>query len=123
LKCNFDNLCKMPTIDSYGFGHIKIDGKSYYNDVIIFPEKVSIPWWRKEGHKLHADDLKPIFDYMPGVLIVGTGSSGFMEVPEETRRYIEKRNIGLVVEKTKAACDTYNRIRDEKVVAALHLTC
>jgi len=86
----------MPTIDSYGFGHIKIDGKSYYNDVIIFPEKVSTSWWRKEGHKLHADDLKPVFDYKPGVLIVGTGSSGFMEVPEETRKYRPLTNLGRI---------------------------
>ena len=113
----------MPTIDSYSFGHIKIDGKSYYNDVIIFPEKIRGSWWRKEGHKLQVEDLRTVFDYKPNVLIVGTGSSGFMEVPAETREHIRKQNIKLVVEKTKTACDTYNKIKGEKVVAALHLTC
>ncbi|MEQ8191120.1 MAG: hypothetical protein ABRQ39_24360 [Candidatus Eremiobacterota bacterium] len=45
-------------IDSYDFGTIKISGKTYKSDVIIYPDRVDGKWWRKEGHSLHPDDLR-----------------------------------------------------------------
>ena len=39
-------------IDRYAFGNIVIDGKAYTKDVIIFPDRVYSPWWRKDGHFL-----------------------------------------------------------------------
>jgi len=47
-----------------------------------------------------------------------------MEVPKQVKEEIEKRNIKLIVEKTKEACKIYNQLyKKHKVVAALHLTC
>jgi hypothetical protein len=58
------------------------------------------------------------------VLVVGTGYSGMMDVPPETRSYIESEGIELVVQKTAEACKTFNRLSESRtVVAALHLTC
>lgn len=37
-------------IENYNFGEIKIDGKTYTSDVIIYKDKVEDSWWRKEGH-------------------------------------------------------------------------
>ena len=45
-------------IDSYSFGRIVINGKTYTSDVIIFPDKVDASWWRKEGHLLQLADGK-----------------------------------------------------------------
>ncbi|MFQ6136123.1 MAG: Mth938-like domain-containing protein [Candidatus Hydrothermarchaeales archaeon] len=109
-------------IDSYDFGRIVIDGKSYSSDVIIFPNKV-VSWWREEGHILNNVDIKEIVEERPEVLIVGTGYSGCMKVLAEVKEQLESLGIELIAERTREACNTYNRLSDKKVIAAFHLTC
>ena len=111
-------------IDSYDFGRITVNGKSYTADLLVFPDKIKADWWRKKGHRLHVADLKEVLEAKPEVLVVGTGYSGMMDVPLETRNYIESEGIELVVQKTSEACKTFNRLYESRtVVAALHLTC
>jgi hypothetical protein len=111
-------------IDSYDFGRIVIDGKHYNSDLIVFPDKVRDGWWRKEGHRLHVEDLKDVLEAKPEVLVVGTGYYGLMKVPPETRKHVESEGIELIAQKTTEACKTFNRlVKSRKVVAALHLTC
>ncbi len=111
-------------IDSYEFGRIVINGKRYNSDLIVFPDKVRDGWWRKEGHRLHVEDLKDVLEAKPEVLVVGTGYSGLMTVPPETRKYVESEGIELIAQRTAEACKTFNRlVQSRKVVAALHLTC
>ncbi len=111
-------------IEHYSFGKIVIDGKTYTSDVIIYPGRVDPSWWRKEGHYLRAVDLAGIFDAKPDVLIVGTGFSGAMTVPEETVRFVGTKGIDLRVGRTGEAVELYNRMaKDRTVIAALHLTC
>lgn len=70
-------------IDFYEFGRIKINGKLYFKDLIIFPDGIKENWWRKEGHKLGAEDIEEVIAEKPEVLIVGTGYYGYMEVLQE----------------------------------------
>jgi hypothetical protein len=65
-------------IDSYDFGRITINGRSYDQDLIIFPDKIKAGWWRKEGHRLQMEDLDDVLESEPEVLIVGTGYYGEM---------------------------------------------
>ena len=60
-------------IDSYSFGIIMIDGKTYTSDVIVFPERVFSPWWRKEGHFLRMEDLAEVLREKPDIIVIGTG--------------------------------------------------
>ena len=45
-------------IEEYDFGKLRVGGKEYRPDVIIYPEgdsgseRVNPSWWRKEGHRL-----------------------------------------------------------------------
>jgi hypothetical protein len=111
-------------IESYDFGQIIINGRRYNHDVIVFPNHVKDNWWRKEGHRLCLEDLEDVLEAEPEVLIIGTGYSGLMRVPQEVSDFLKSRNIRLIVENTKQACQTYNSLyRSKKVVAALHLTC
>jgi hypothetical protein len=111
-------------INSYAFGKIVIRGKEYSKDVIIFPDCVKANWWRKEGHKLHVEDIKEVLQEELELIVVGTGKFGLMKVLPETEQAIKERNIELIVEKTAEACKVYNTFSQEKrVVAALHLTC
>jgi len=113
-------------IEFYDFGEITIDGNRYTSDVIIFPEHVDDRWWRKEGHRLSIEDLKTVLQAQPKpeVVVVGTGYNGFMKVPDGVKEFLKSKNIEFVVENTREACKTYNRLASTKrVVAAFHLTC
>ncbi len=112
-----------PHIDDYRFGHITIDGVDYAADVIVRPDGVRADWRRRTGHRLAPDDLA---DLPTGVrlLIVGTGASGRMAVPQATRRWLGERGVALHVAPTGEAVALYNeRAPEGGVAAALHLTC
>jgi hypothetical protein len=111
-------------ITDYAFGSITVDGETYTKDVIIFPNHVFSPWWRKEGHLLQIPDLADIMGVKLPVLIVGTGYYGAMRVPEEILDYLRSNNIKTHVEKTTEAVKLYNKISAKSTaIAALHLTC
>jgi len=112
-------------IEDYSFGRIVIDGKTYRQDVIVFPDRVEPNRWRKEGHSLCLEDLEEVLRDPPEVLVVGTGYVGLMRVPREVREKLEEMGIRVVVEKTGKAYRTFNKLLSEgrRVVAALHLTC
>jgi hypothetical protein len=113
-----------PTIEHYEFGSITVDGEAHAADLIILPQRVIGGWWRREGHALHREDLGPVFDAQPDLLVVGTGASGAMRIPEETRRALKEAGIRLIAAPTAEAVETYNGLRGgERVAAALHLTC
>lgn len=114
-------------IDGYSFGRIVIDKKTYTSDVIIYPNRVDSSWWRKEGHYLQPADLTDIINAKPDVLIIGTGASGVMKVPEETLKFIKSKGIEVYLETTGKAVELFNKLQSEnsgkRIVAALHLTC
>jgi len=111
-------------IEHCSFGTITIDGKSYTSDVIIYPERVDSSWWRKQGHSLHIVDLKDVIPAGPEILIVGTGHSGAMVVPEETLSYLKSKGIDVHIARTDKAVELFNKFqKNKKTIAALHLTC
>jgi hypothetical protein len=112
-------------IDSYSFGHIVIDGKAYSSDVIIYGDRVDATWWRKEGHRLHPEDLVDALNVGPDMLIIGTGYAGVMTVPKETIEYITARKIDVKVARTGKAVEVFNALQaqNKHVIAALHVTC
>jgi hypothetical protein len=114
-------------IESYEFGEMVIDGKRYTSDLIIFPERIVDGWWRKEGHKVHIEDLETILghDPKPELLVLGTGYHGLVEVQIEVRNTLKSREIGLTAQPTKKACQTFNKLlkSNKQIVGAFHLTC
>ena len=111
-------------VDHYSWGKIVIDGNTYTSDVIIYPGRVDASWWRKEGHTLHAEDLKEAIAANPEAVIIGTGALGVMKVPKETITHLESRGIHVHIERTGKAVDLFHALQKErKVIAALHLTC
>jgi len=112
-------------VDAYDFGRMVVDGQAYTNDLILLPDDVRPDWWRRHGHTLMEDDLGDVFAAGPDLLVVGTGASGRMTVPEETWEALQKAGIETVIEKTPQAVRTYNRLLEEgrHVAGAFHLTC
>ena len=115
----------MKTITHYSFGSIEVDGHTYRNDIIIYPQAIQPDWWRKEGHRLQLEDIEGVLSDPPEVLVVGQGDSGMMVVDARVAETLENLNVQLVAAHTKAACESFNKLSQEgkRVVAALHLTC
>ncbi len=112
-------------IEKYSFGSITVEGEKFTKDVIIFPDKIFSPWWRKEGHNLALEDLKEVIEAKPNLIIIGTGAYGAMNIPRETLNKLKEKNINTVFAKTGEAVKLYNEKLQENinVIACLHLTC
>lgn len=115
----------MRLVNSYNFGEIVVDGRRYFRDLILSPDKVKSGWWRREGHKLSVEDLEDALKEEPEILVVGTGYAGLMKVPNEVRDHVKSLGIELIVQRTQEACRTYNKLvqSGRRIVTALHLTC
>jgi len=112
-------------IESYSFGRIIIDGAEYDADVIILPGRVIAGWRRAEGHSLSLDDLAPILDHPPELLVVGCGYFGRMKPAPALLDYLLERKIAMEAFGTKEACAALNRAFEAGINAAgaFHLTC
>ncbi len=112
-------------IDSYQFGRVVIDGAVYTRDCLIIGGKVESDWWREEGHSLSIEDLQEVIAAKPAILIIGSGASGMMDVPESTEQAIKKQGIQLEVYDTGKAIKRFNELAEKNtnIAAALHLTC
>jgi len=112
-------------IDSYQFGNVDINGKSYGSDCLILGDSVLADWRRKRGHVLAAEDLQSVIAAGPSILVVGCGASGMMKVPQETRQVLQEEGIELIALDTGKAVAEFNQLakKGENVAAALHLTC
>jgi hypothetical protein len=111
-------------VDSYEFGVIVIDGRTYRTDLLIWPGQIKHDWWRSESHLLQAADVFEALAADPQVLVVGTGAYGRMEVDQELADYLKERGIELVARPTREACRSINELAGKRrLAAALHLTC
>ncbi len=111
-------------IESYDFGRMEIQGKTYTSDLILFPDRIKDSWWRKTGHKLSLKDVEEVFHDNPEVFVIGTGYYGLMKVEKDVKERAKAEGITLVVEKTEKSVQSFNAIASKKkTVGAFHLTC
>jgi len=112
-------------IEHYSFGAMVVNGNRYNSDVILFGDTVKDNWWRNEGHELCVADIdQAVEEFIPQVVVVGTGKFGRMKILPETEVFLQSRQIRLITQKTSPACEIYNKLlNSERVLGAFHLTC
>jgi hypothetical protein len=110
-------------IESYGFGHVTVDGEEHTRDVIVLPERVVGNWWRRDGHGLVLDDLEDVLDELPERLILGTGAYGRLHPDPDAIAGLRGRGIEVEVLPTEEAVRRYGALNPARTAAALHLTC
>ena len=118
----------MIRIETYDFGTITIDGKTFTNDLKIVSGRVVPDWWRVEGHNLLLADIEDVLAAGPEVLLAGTGEPGMMKVSDEVRTRLAELGIEIIEQPTRKACDAFNRLVADRgdparVAFAAHLTC
>jgi hypothetical protein len=116
---------KIPRIESCAFGALVFNGRTYTDDLLIFPQgTVQTNWRRRRGHGLCMEDMAPLIDSAPEVIVIGTGVSGMVQ-PEDSLA-AELRNLGIewTAAPNHQAMETFNRrVRNRRVAAGFHLTC
>ncbi len=111
-------------VEYYNFGVIKLDGKEFRRDVIVYGKFVK-EWWRKEGHRVCLEDVEDLFRLKPEIVVIGTGYYGVVKVDREVIERLRKEGINVICEESRKAVETYNKLLKEgkKVALAIHLTC
>ncbi|MEM2174958.1 MAG: MTH938/NDUFAF3 family protein [Candidatus Aenigmatarchaeota archaeon] len=108
------------------FGGVEIDGKKY-RDVLIIEGKIIDrgKWGYFDTHTISERELNELLKGDPEIILIGSGQSGVLEVPEEVKMEIRKRNIELIVLETPKAIEKFNEIyeKKKKVNALIHTTC
>jgi hypothetical protein len=113
-------------IQSTTFGSMTIDNRTFHSDLIIFPDgRVQDNWWRRRGHVLAVDDILPLADTSPEVIVAGTGTSGRMRPDSDLLPFLNARGITLIAEANTRAVEIYNQkiAAGVKAGACFHLTC
>ena len=93
-------------IDNFTFGKITIDNKDY-EDIKIIGGNI-IPWQGIEHHTVTEQDIIEIAEDKPEYVVIGIGTSGFVNVEEEIISLLKEKNIKAEVLLTKKACYRYN---------------
>ena len=120
----FVGVTSLMKIESFTFGSITIEGKTYTGVVIVYPDRVEESWSREEEHRPQIREFTDIVNAEPDILIIGTGYAGVLSIPDQIRNYLTSKGIEVRVEKTRQAIEMFNELRNkEKVVAVLHITC
>ncbi len=114
-------------INSYRFGSIVIDGRTYTTDLKIIRNQVIDNWWRASGHICTIEDIQDIIAAKPHTLILGTGASGLMKPAPGLSEELGKHGIRLESIPTELATMRFNElcgmVGSEDVAFAAHLTC
>jgi hypothetical protein len=115
----------MVLINSTEFGSITIDGRTYYNDVIVFWDGEIKEARTFIRHLFGNNEFQELMRKGPEVIVVGTGDSGFLKVSDEVRKLCKQKNVELVEMISKRAIEKFNENlkRGKKVIGFIHTTC
>ena len=115
-------ICSMPVIESVSFGEVRIGGRTYYSDVIVY--------WDGQFElkaKLHLLDVQEFADIIKRrveAVVVGTGIQGSLRLTDGVRALAQQKKIRLFVERSTEAADVFNGLvaSGKKVAAFIHTT-
>lgn len=110
------------SIGSVSDGQLRIAGETYRKTVALTTSKIVADWDDKPVAELTPEDLAPLLDGGPEIIVLGTGSRNLF-APREITFALARRGVGLEVMDTRAAARTFNVLSTEgrKVAALLYL--
>lgn len=107
-------------IRSIGEDGIRVHDQYYTEPFILSASELEPHWNVASIDDINADKLQIIFDMDPEVVLIGCGQQQRF-LPPATQMLFLRRNIGIEIMITDAACYTFNVLVAEgrRVVAAL----
>jgi uncharacterized protein len=118
MKFTLDSRDDINLIRGYGNGEVRIGEQVLRAPCIVTADRLISDWRARDVATLAPEDLAPILDLAPDVVLLGTGPKQCFP-GDAVRRVFAMRNIGLEVMDLGAACRTYNiLVQEERRVAA-----
>jgi hypothetical protein len=112
----------MVKINSFRFGSLTINNKTYDTDMVVSWDGELIP--RESSHTISKEELMDMLVKGPEVILIGTGTAGCLKIDREIEDLAQGNNVEIVAKKTAEAVDEFNKkSRSKKIVAMLHVTC
>ncbi len=118
-----DQVTSRHRITSYGADSISINETIYRQSLVLTTDSIHNPWPVSALEHLSPENLAPIFDSRPAVVLLGTGERQLFPEPRIFALFGEQ-GIGLEVMDNGALCRTFNILvaEDRDVTAAIILT-
>ena len=100
----------LPEVEWVGPGEVKVNGRRKVEDVVV-REDGSVRKRRKKlslkthgsTHLISAEEVRFICKGKPRVLIVGTGTEGRVDVGDDAKEWLKKKNINLICKQSEEA--------------------
>lgn len=93
-------------------GSVQVGEEVYTSNIALLASTVIDGWPDRPIEELDADYLSPVLEYLPEMVILGSGSKHRF-APRELTFALARRGIGLEVMDTPAACRTFNVLVSE----------
>ena len=109
-------------ITAYDANTISVNEEGYRQSLVMTADSILCPWPVSSLEHLDAENLAPIFESKPTVVLLGTGEQ--QRFPDaRTFALFGERGIGLEVMDNGALCRTFNILvaEDRAVTAAIIL--
>ena len=120
MKFQIDAPAGLNVVRGYAAGNLRVGEEVFTTSVILTPTALIAPWRPATADDLAPEDLQPLLDLEPEVVLLGTGASQQFPDPR-VLRVLYERGVGVEVMDTSAACRTFNVLVAEgrSVAAAL----
>ena len=118
-----------PTVDSIEWGKIVVDGLGSFRDVKLYPGGGRTwDWTETDTHHvpgIQTSDVQELLDHGSEIIVLSRGMQLVLQTSPETIALLNKLQTPFVIEETKQAVATYNRLVTEgkRVGALFHSTC
>lgn len=120
---------KSPQILHISWGRIEIEGLGRGRDLKLYPGGGREWDWTETGTRhvpgIQPADIKELLDKGSEILVLSCGMHLALQTCPETLQLLERRDIPVHIEETRAAVELYNNLAEKgKFVGGLfHSTC
>lgn len=119
---------KSPKIEEQSWGTVRTGDGHSYKDAKLWPGGSRTWNWNETGtdHKpgIQPADVEELIENGAEEVVLSKGVYERLQVQDETKRYLEERDIPYHILQTEEAVKTYNKLAEELPVGALiHSTC
>ncbi len=120
MKLHSERPTHANTFTAYGDGWFDVNGVRHEGSVLVVPEAAVVAWGVVDFDSLSEADFERLLALQPELVLFGTGTRQRFPNPRLTAP-LARRQIGLEVMDSGAACRTYNILAGEgrRALAAL----
>ncbi len=122
MKFHLADAVGLNLFTGYDTDYVAVNHQRYPASLIVLPDGIVADWPPQSFAALETAHFEAILEFMPEIVLLGTGSTLRFPHPRLTEALI-LTHIGVEVMDTPAACRTYNILASEgrRVAAALLL--